>query len=109
MNLEGMTERLAYRLADKGLRTQQSCAALFLATLRAGLLTSHRAGNEDFDKFDLPILTIIGYYERDQPGAMEYYRRHMKYGTAEVKAKHFLLLGPWDHSGTHIYRQTERC
>jgi putative CocE/NonD family hydrolase len=63
-------------------------------------------GNEDFDNFDLPILTISSYYDADQPGAMEYYHRHMKYGTAEGKAKHFLLLGPWDHSGTRLPRQT---
>ncbi|MEM7705362.1 MAG: CocE/NonD family hydrolase [Pseudomonadota bacterium] len=59
-----------------------------------------------FSRFDLPILTITGYYDGDQPGAMEYYREHMKHGSPSGKAQHFLLLGPWDHSGTRIPRQT---
>ena len=60
---------------------------------------------EDYAKFDFPILTITGYYDGDQPGAMEYYRRHMRHGSEAGKAQHFLLLGPWDHSGTRIPRQ----
>ena len=43
------------------------------------------------------LLNVSPFY------SIEYYHRHVKYGTAEVKVKHFLLLGPWDHSGTYIY------
>jgi putative CocE/NonD family hydrolase len=60
---------------------------------------------EDYQRFELPILTITGYYDGDQPGAMEYYRRHMRYGTESGKANHYLILGPWDHSGTRMPRQ----
>ena len=60
---------------------------------------------EDYARFELAILTITGYYDGDQPGAMEYYKRHMRYGSADGKANHFLLLGPWDHSGTRMPRQ----
>jgi uncharacterized protein len=60
----------------------------------------------DFQAFDLPILTITGYYDGDQPGAMEYYRRHMHSGSERSKANHYLLLGPWDHSGTRIPQKT---
>jgi hypothetical protein len=56
--------------------------------------------NEDYAKINIPILTITGHYDGDQGGAMEYYQRHMKYGSAEGKAKHFLIIGPWDHAGT---------
>jgi uncharacterized protein len=48
----------------------------------------------------LPILTITGHYDDDQPGALTYYRRHMRYGSAEAKARHYLVIGPWDHAGT---------
>lgn len=59
-----------------------------------------------YGKLDLPILTITGYYDGDQPGAMEYYRRHMRYGSDKGKADHYLILGPWNHSGTRIPKQT---
>lgn len=60
---------------------------------------------EDYARFELPILTITGYYDGDQPGAMEYYRRHMRHGSEAGKANHFLILGPWDHSGTRMPKQ----
>ena len=55
---------------------------------------------EDYRRMSLPILTITGHYDADQPGAMTYYRNHMKYGTAEAKRQHYLIIGPWDHPGT---------
>jgi uncharacterized protein len=55
---------------------------------------------EDYRRIKVPILTITGDYDGDQRGAMTYYRRHMQYGTAEAKAQHYLIIGPWDHAGT---------
>lgn len=55
---------------------------------------------EAYEKFDIPILTITGHYDSDQRGAMEYYHRHMKYGSAKGKRKHHVIMGPWDHAGT---------
>jgi putative CocE/NonD family hydrolase len=60
--------------------------------------------DEDFAAFDIPILTITGHYDGDQPGAMEHYRRHMRHGSIEAKAKHYLIVGPWDHAGTRTPR-----
>lgn len=57
------------------------------------------------NKLSLPILTITGYYDGDQPGAMQYYREHMQHGNAAAKASHYLLLGPWNHSGTRMPTQ----
>jgi uncharacterized protein len=56
---------------------------------------------EQFARIDMPILTITGYYDDDQPGAMEFYRRHMIFGSGEAQKRHYLLIGPWDHGGTH--------
>ncbi|MGH8040896.1 MAG: CocE/NonD family hydrolase [Rudaea sp.] len=53
-----------------------------------------------FAKIDLPILTITGQYDGDQPGALTFYRDHMQYGSAAAKARHYLIIGPWDHPGT---------
>jgi hypothetical protein len=55
---------------------------------------------EQYKKISVSILTITGHYDGDQPGAFTYYKRHMQYGTAEAKAKHYLIIGPWDHAGT---------
>jgi putative CocE/NonD family hydrolase len=55
---------------------------------------------EQYAKMNVPILTITGDYDGDQPGAMSYYREHMKYGNAEARARHYLVIGPWDHPGT---------
>lgn len=55
---------------------------------------------EQFRKIALPILTITGQYDGDELGAMSYYRDHLANAPAEVRAKHFLVIGPWDHAGT---------
>jgi uncharacterized protein len=55
---------------------------------------------EQYKKMSLPILTITGHYDGDQPGAFTFYKRHMQYGSEEDKAKHYLIIGPWDHAGT---------
>ena len=55
---------------------------------------------EQYRAIHIPILTITGSYDGDQPGAFTYYHNHMKYGSEEAKAKHYLIIGPWDHAGT---------
>jgi putative CocE/NonD family hydrolase len=55
---------------------------------------------EQYKRISMPILTITGHYDGDQPGAFTFYTRHMKYGNAEAKANHYLIVGPWDHAGT---------
>lgn len=56
-------------------------------------------------KLDLPILTITGHYDGDQPGALALYDDHMRYGNDTAKAKHYLIIGPWDHPGTRTPRE----
>ena len=60
---------------------------------------------EQYAKINVPILTITGHNDADQVGAMSYYREIMKYGNAEAKAKHYLIIGPWDHPGTRTPRK----
>ena len=55
---------------------------------------------DQYKRMNVPILTITGHYDGDQTGAMTYYREHMKYGSAEAKDRHYLIIGPWDHAGT---------
>jgi len=55
---------------------------------------------DQYKRIDLPILTITGHYDDDQPGALTFYKRHMTFGSAQAKANHYLIIGPWDHAGT---------
>ncbi len=56
--------------------------------------------DKDYEKIDIPILTITGHFDGDQPGALHYFHHHMEYGSQEAREKHYLLVGPWDHPGT---------
>src|SRR5262249_23528113 len=60
---------------------------------------------KDYARMDLPILTITGHYDDDQPGAMAYYRRHMQHGREKGRERHYLLTGPWDHAGTRTPKE----
>jgi len=55
---------------------------------------------EQFQKITLPILTITGQYDGDELGALTFYRDHLANASPEGRAKHFLIIGPWDHAGT---------
>jgi uncharacterized protein len=52
--------------------------------------------NQEFSRINIPVLTISGYYDDDQRGAMYYYNKHLKLNKS---ANHYLLLGPYDHYG----------
>ncbi|MGG9961009.1 CocE/NonD family hydrolase [Ferruginibacter sp. SUN106] len=54
---------------------------------------------KDYEAIDIPILSITGYYDADQVGALYYYNQHQKYGSAKAKDNHYLLIGPYDHGG----------
>jgi putative CocE/NonD family hydrolase len=56
----------------------------------------------DYAHIEIPLLTITGYFDGDQPGAMKYYRDHMSHGSGTGKEQHYLIIGPWSHAGTRI-------
>ena len=53
----------------------------------------------------LPILTITGSHDDDQPGALTHYREHMKNASESERARHYLVIGPWDHAGTRTPKE----
>jgi len=55
---------------------------------------------DQFQKIAQPILTITGQYDGDEMGALTYYRDHLANASPQARAKHFLVIGPWDHAGT---------
>jgi uncharacterized protein len=50
----------------------------------------------DFANINIPVLTITGYFDEDQLGAMYYFKQHYLYNK---NAKHYLVIGPFDHNG----------
>lgn len=49
---------------------------------------------------DRPILSITGYFDGDQDGAMRYYEEHQAHAAPAARDRHWLLIGPWSHAGT---------
>jgi uncharacterized protein len=52
----------------------------------------------DFARITIPVLTVTGYYDDGQVSALEYLKEHYRYNP---KAEHYLVIGPYDHFGTH--------
>lgn len=63
---------------------------------------SHAPTAAQFARIDLPILTITGQYDADQLGALSYYRDHQAQATPQARARHYLIIGPWDHFGSQM-------
>jgi uncharacterized protein len=55
---------------------------------------------QDYAAMTFPVLSVTGFFDDDQPGALHYYRRHMANAPASATAQHYLVIGPWDHGGT---------
>ncbi len=54
----------------------------------------------DFAKIKIPTLTVTGWFDGDQPGALFYWRQLMEH--APNREQHFLVAGPWDHAQTFL-------
>jgi putative CocE/NonD family hydrolase len=52
---------------------------------------------QEFSKINIPVLTITGYFDTDQQGALYYYTEHLLYNS---NANHYLVIGPYDHGGS---------
>ncbi len=58
--------------------------------------------NEDYAQLHLPILSLTGLFDGAIVPTLEYVRRHAAVAAPEETARHFLLIGPWDHAGTRV-------
>jgi putative CocE/NonD family hydrolase len=52
---------------------------------------------QDYVKINMPVLTVTGLFDGDQPGSLRYFEEHVQ---ANNDNAHFLIIGPWDHGGT---------
>lgn len=49
---------------------------------------------EEFARIDIPVLTMTGYFDGDQLGALYYLKQHYQYNP---QAEHYLTIGPYHH------------
>lgn len=54
---------------------------------------------DDYAAMSAPVLTMTGYYDDDQHGALAYHRAVERYGSDCLRENNFLIIGPWDHAG----------
>lgn len=54
----------------------------------------------DFQRINLPVMHITGWFDDDQVGALHYYNGMMEHSPA--RGHQYLLIGPWDHAGTRL-------
>jgi putative CocE/NonD family hydrolase len=52
---------------------------------------------KDYARINIPVLTLTGYYDDANAAAVNYLVDHYRYNK---KADHYLVIGPYDHSGT---------
>ena len=52
---------------------------------------------KDYARINIPVLTLTGYYDDANAAAVNYLVDHYRYNK---KAEHYLVIGPYDHSGT---------
>ena len=53
-----------------------------------------------YSKINIPILSITGSYDSDQHGTLSYYKEFMQYASTEARKNFYLIIGPWNHTGT---------
>jgi putative CocE/NonD family hydrolase len=58
----------------------------------------------DFTHINIPVLSITGYYDDAQISVMQYFRQHTELGH---NPEHYLVIGPYDHLGTHSRKKPE--
>jgi len=55
---------------------------------------------DDFKSITIPTLTVTGWFDGDQPGALFYWRGLEQYGAD--RGRHWLVAGPWTHVQTFV-------
>ncbi len=54
--------------------------------------------DSDFARIDRPALTVTGWFDADQSGALHYWRGMR--GHSPAKDRQYLIIGPWQHVAT---------
>ncbi len=65
-----------------------------------GYWDAYNPTGAQYERLQIPVLTITGSYDDDQQGALEHYRQSTRNASPAARARHYLVIGPWDHGGT---------
>ena len=57
---------------------------------------------EQFAAHAVPVLSITGMYDDSSGGTIANWRRFVAHSSDDVVARSHLVVGPWDHMGTHF-------
>lgn len=60
---------------------------------------------QDYARLKLPVLSITGYFDSDQPGTMHYVNAFHQFAPKATRDQWYFVVGPWDHSGTRRPKQ----
>jgi uncharacterized protein len=67
---------------------------------------AHNPSESDYSQINIPVLIITGSYDDDQLGALIHYRKFLRNSSPEVRARTYLIIGPWNHSGVSNPQQS---
>lgn len=56
--------------------------------------------DDEWAGIEVPVLSVTGIYESAQQGTLEFQRRHITAAEPAISDQHYMLMGPWTHSGT---------
>lgn len=60
----------------------------------------------DYKKITIPILSITGHFAGAQRGSLLFFRNHHRWSPKHAQENHYLVLGPWNHSGTRYPKKS---
>jgi len=55
---------------------------------------------DNFAQVDIPVLTVTGWFDGDQPGALFYWDGMNAHNPGN--REHYLVIGPWEHANTYL-------
>ena len=57
--------------------------------------------DDDFNKIDIPSLTVTGWFDGDQPGALHYWHG-LQNSDCPIRNQSRLIIGPWNHKQCYL-------
>jgi hypothetical protein len=86
------------READRAMGRPGTAWQEWIANASDGSYWASDSHFQDYERIDLPVLHITGWYDGSLVGELEIYEQMLRFSPAA--ARQYLLVGPWNHGGT---------